>query len=1183
MELKPHKLFPKVSLTLMLGVSLAFALFFIIGIDDVAKAVSPPDNAQCSTKINDNSYICKGTVPSEAALLPNLRSQTYGTCLNECINSGGISMQFTEGGKTTLYCYGATEDGTCNLFSGGIISSKEDVNVRTGEVKESCSSVNFACHIRNVLVAIKNLGQNLILAVLGIIADLLGTIFFFISKVFAWTIGALTSITVSPNHPNTVSIVKTGWEISRDIANMFFIIILSFIGLATILGIQKYEAKKLLPTLLIVALLINFSGLLVGFITDIGNLFTNFFLNKATGLEWNLSFPGDPLSSTTGVSETLGGHLARIIFYIVASIIYIAISFIFFIRVFFLWTLAILAPLAFAAFILPATKKYWNQWWEQLIQWSILSIPMAFFIYLSRLALEPTVQTSLKNIGGNTGPNPLVNFMGPFVALFLLFLGISISTSLAPSAAQGIIGGFKKYSAKAGKGLGLLAGTAAWRRMGSPLEKFGENIRKLGQGMEVSSEEQTRGERILGKIPGLTALGGNRIGRFGARALGWGIESGSRGITARLESIDAGKLNARREAAKKDGNSANSINSAVTNLRLGLMNEALGDMMGIGDNGDSDDVLAAIKNGKMNMNDISKIYKAAVQRGTPYRRQIEKMFLGEVLDKKNNRLGVSDKHREEILEKITPQDFITDLIPPDYLDSEKYENANEVLDAVMSTGGAAFMPQIMRRSEKGLRQRIWSHAKSKGDQWFIDNGAEDILHWSKSSAAAGLGLSALGSMSPNEISDRVEMRDSDISDDDIENKISELKKAILDEGAEKFKADFLGHTDTNHEAEIARLSVELGKYKEMTEVRAGKKREEAKLSEEQPITIQLARLKKESGGLESRTKMKHLPGKLAKGELKKLQTQIKELEKQQGEQSPIMRVFEDAILQDQTRVDTKVSTIAKLEKTAVNLGANQKQISADLQALSGKPASSQRVNNLRKSVQEIQHKRDEINNKVTELQEELKQDRERIAEETKRWQGLRQRPAPQKTDMELLQTNLAAVAKEETAQKTLLATLKTQKVTPEQITVAQKKLDEVRRRRRRWKKRIEDLGVTQSTSKKKPPRPSTGGPAARPAPSGPSTGPVTGGGTPPTSGDAPSATPTPPTTSSNPQSSQKPQRPRWLSQGLNDIKTKGGIPTITPERLRQYLKENGVSNSEIKKMTLLQAWQRADELSQQNN
>ena len=236
------------------------------------------------------------------------------------------------------------------------------------------------------------------------------------------------------------------------IANIFFILILVFIGLATILRIQTYQFQKTLPVFIGVALLINFSGVLVGFFADIGNIIANFFLTasvKETG--WFTDWPGAARGS--GLLSIVASSLAKIVYYSVASIIYFVVFLVFFVRVFVLWVLAILAPLAFALYILPGTKKYWTQWWTQLIQWSFLIIPIGFTLLLSSMAL-----TGISGeVASGADPGPLAAFMGPFSALFILFAGISLATQMAPAGASAVIAKGKQW----GTGIGKFAGKKA--------------------------------------------------------------------------------------------------------------------------------------------------------------------------------------------------------------------------------------------------------------------------------------------------------------------------------------------------------------------------------------------------------------------------------------------------------------------------------------------------------------------------------------------------------------------------------------------------------------------------------------------------------------------------------------------------------------------------------------------------
>ena len=87
---------------------------------------------------------------------------------------------------------------------------------------------------------------------------------------------------LSPNLYNFTSepIITTGWVAVRDVCNLFFLLILLFIAFCTILQIEKYHAKKILLTFILMALLVNFSKPIAIFIFDGSQLLMNFFLTK---------------------------------------------------------------------------------------------------------------------------------------------------------------------------------------------------------------------------------------------------------------------------------------------------------------------------------------------------------------------------------------------------------------------------------------------------------------------------------------------------------------------------------------------------------------------------------------------------------------------------------------------------------------------------------------------------------------------------------------------------------------------------------------------------------------------------------------------------------------------------------------------------------------------------------------
>ncbi len=364
---------------------------------------------------------------------------------------------------------------------------------------------------------------------LAIIAVATGILYTIITVLLGWFKTIVLSV---PILPVDVSVVQAGWEITRNLANMGFILILVFIGLATILRIKDYEAKKLLPTLIIVALLINFSPVIVGFVVDISNLITNFFLNlgswESTVTAWSII--GDyfekvfviltglgPIWSVIGnVVGTLILGVVLICFFGYSAWIYLLVAFLFIARIIVLWIIMILAPLAFLFYVLPAGKKLAKEWWQQLVQWAILAIPLGFFLFLSFKVLESTTQvnnifkmadlkastsaaivtsntmnaSTTASFGGFTGQ--LADAVGvilvPLVSTAILDIGYKLSKSYMPAAAKGIINGIEKV-AKMAAGAALVVATGG-AAAGLAVKGLG-GIAKGAQGVE----------NFMGRVP----------------------------------------------------------------------------------------------------------------------------------------------------------------------------------------------------------------------------------------------------------------------------------------------------------------------------------------------------------------------------------------------------------------------------------------------------------------------------------------------------------------------------------------------------------------------------------------------------------------------------------------------------------------------------------------------------------
>ncbi len=197
-------------------------------------------------------------------------------------------------------------------------------------------------------------------------------------------------------------VVVRGWSVVRDVANMFFVLVLLVISFGTILKIDSYRYQRLLPKLVIMAVLINFSKLIATFFIDLSQVimltFVNAFADTAAAnftsalkLRNMLDIlPSDgTLGSGTTISnwELVGVPLLANIMLIVALMVMIVILVTLLVRMIALWILVVLSPLAYLASTLPMTSKYSGQWWSTFGKWITTGPILAFFLWLSLAVL----------------------------------------------------------------------------------------------------------------------------------------------------------------------------------------------------------------------------------------------------------------------------------------------------------------------------------------------------------------------------------------------------------------------------------------------------------------------------------------------------------------------------------------------------------------------------------------------------------------------------------------------------------------------------------------------------------------------------------------------------------------------------------------------------------------------------
>lgn len=300
---------------------------------------------------------------------------------------------------------------------------------------------------------------------------------FFILKVLAgisiWLVvlaGSLLNWVLSPNFisysytnpggPKANPIIETGLGVTQGFVNMLLVLILVYIAIATILRLAGYETKKLLITFIIVALLVNFAPVICGIIVDASNIVMNFFVQdlkadafgKIMGAKVQIIAGGFAKESTWEKADDFIFQLAAMVPFLLAlTFVLLIFTLIFALRYMVIWLLVILSPLAFACYILPITKKYFDKWWEQFTNWSFIGVTCGFFLYLGLLLVN-------KIQAGAAVPVPTTGEVGVFDSILpyfvsLIFLGVGIVFGLKTSAmgAKVVIQGAKRGGKAVGK------------------------------------------------------------------------------------------------------------------------------------------------------------------------------------------------------------------------------------------------------------------------------------------------------------------------------------------------------------------------------------------------------------------------------------------------------------------------------------------------------------------------------------------------------------------------------------------------------------------------------------------------------------------------------------------------------------------------------------------------------------
>lgn len=274
--------------------------------------------------------------------------------------------------------------------------------------------------------------------------------------------------------------VNSLWSIVRDIFNLTFIFGLVFIGFKLIFG--DGSAKRALGTLIMAALLINFSLFITKFVIDFSNIaaaqFASAFL---VGTEYNLSegfmrlfglngvfSTGNPLPSTAGWTYIF----LTFFLFVVAAFVFIAGGIMLIIRFVVLNIYMILSPVMFLGWVFPGFAGTSKSYWNGFLQRAFFAPAYLLMLYLSHqvlvnMRLSQGASQKLNGVATNNAAaaNAAFDQTIPLFLVSIIFLiaSLIVAQKMGAQGATSAIAIGKRLTGKAKQvAAGATIGGAAW-------------------------------------------------------------------------------------------------------------------------------------------------------------------------------------------------------------------------------------------------------------------------------------------------------------------------------------------------------------------------------------------------------------------------------------------------------------------------------------------------------------------------------------------------------------------------------------------------------------------------------------------------------------------------------------------------------------------------------------------------
>lgn len=361
----------------------------------------------------------------------------------------------------------------------------------------------------NLPSGISNLGNYLLKCPLLYILNFVVVLLSIAGVIFDAIINPIVLNTIMDNNA-----IYRAWSLVRDFLNIVFIFVLLYSAFCTVFQVDKYHWSKVVPNLILMALLVNFSYPITRFIIDVANVIMYFFINQLspTGTLANIADASEMEKIITTPNPDVMFIIASIVFTFILAMTFIVLALLLLVRTVTLAILIIFSPIAFVGPTLPGSELSGkaSEWWKKLMDAAFFGPIMLFFVFISLQIIGEMadIQNQFSTLAeGNTDISSLQRLIGSAayfsIPVIILWMGMMVAKKSSLAGAGAIVGSVTKYGKSFAKNLGGVRPLASWgfKKTGIPggmKQRFAQFKKSGWLGSERAEEREAQWAAGLG-------------------------------------------------------------------------------------------------------------------------------------------------------------------------------------------------------------------------------------------------------------------------------------------------------------------------------------------------------------------------------------------------------------------------------------------------------------------------------------------------------------------------------------------------------------------------------------------------------------------------------------------------------------------------------------------------------------